>query len=309
MNWARRWLEYALARIVLALLALLPRRMAISFAMGLSRAVLSALPKLRRVGLRNLALAYPELSLGERARLLARSLENLGRVFGELSHLGQATRESLAALVDLRIPPETIARYREAKAQRRGVIFVTAHLGNWEILVLATSALIEPITYLARPLDNPLLDRMTAKIRTRFGNRPISKRDSLMEGLQILDRGESLGLLADVNTLQRDGVFVPFFGLPACTTRAVAMLALRTNALILPICGVWDEGAQRYAVSTGEFIEAVRTGSRKRDIVETTALYTAQLEKFIRTWPEQWIWIHRRWKTRPSGTPDLYADA
>ena len=304
----KNWLEYAAARILLSFLALLPRKTAIKIAQLLARSTLTTIPKLRRVGLRSLEIAYPNYSLGEREQLLRRSMENLGRIFGELSHLQDVTRDSLAQLVDLDVAPEKLERYRKAKAKKRGVIFVTPHLGNWEIMVLALSAMIEPITYLARPLDNPLLDRLAAKIRTRFGNRPISKRDALMEGWRILDAGGTLGLLADVNTLQRDGVFVPFFGVPASTTRAVAMLALRTNALILPMCGVWDESTQRYKAIVGNFIEAVRTGSRKRDVLETTALFTAQFEEFIRAYPEQWIWIHRRWKTRPKGTRDLYAN-
>ncbi len=185
------------------------------------------------------------------------------------------------------------------------MIFVTPHLGNWEILALATSAIFEPIAYLARPLDNPLLERYTSRVRSRFGNRPINKRDSVLEGLAILDGGGDLGLLADVNTLQRDGVFVPFFGHLACTTRSVAMLALRTNALIVPVCCVWD--TNRYRIVVGELVEAVRAASyAKKNIIDTTALYTAEIEKFIRAYPGQWIWIHRRWKTRPSGQPSLY---
>lgn len=304
----KNWLEYAAARILLAFLALLPRRTAIRVAQALARSTLTTIPRLRRIGLRSLEIAYPNLSLGEREQLLRQSMENLGRIFGEMSHLQNITREELMDLVDLRVSEKILAQYREAKANGRGVLMVTPHLGNWELMVLALSAMIEPITYLARPLDNPLLDRLAAKIRTRFGNRPISKRDSLMEGWRILEAGGTLGMLADVNTLQRDGVFVPFLGVPASTTRAVAVLALRTNALILPVCGVWDEKSQRYIAIVGEFLEVIRTGSRKKDVIATTELFTAQFEKFIRAYPEQWIWIHRRWKTRPKGTPDLYAN-
>ncbi|HEY0369650.1 MAG TPA: hypothetical protein VGC85_08650, partial [Chthoniobacterales bacterium] len=271
MQWARIWLEYVLARGALALFALLPRATAIDVAMQISRALLRFFPKLQRIGLRNLQIAFPDLSAGEREDLLTRSVENLGRVFGELSHLRDDTPESLAARIDFSGAPETLARYRAERAEKRPIIFVTPHLGNWEILVLAVSALIEPIAYLARPLDNPLLDATTTRIRTRFGNRAISKHDSVMEGLEVLDHGGVLGMLADVNTLMRDGVFVPFFGRPACTTRAVAMLAMRTNALILPICGVWHKETQRYVAIPGEFIEVARTGKRRDDIVETTA--------------------------------------
>ena len=307
MQSARMWLEYVLARGALGLFALLPRHVAIKIAMKISRALVRFFPKLQQVGIRNLEIAFPTLSANEREDLLARSVGNLGRVFAEVSHLRKDTAESIAARIDFRATPETLARYREARAQKRAVIFVTPHLGNWEILVLAMSALIEPIAYLARPLDNALLDATTTRIRTRFGNQAISKHDSIMQGLEVLDRGGVLGMLADVNTLMRDGVFVPFFGVPACTTRAVAMLALRTNALIMPICGVWQEETQRYAAIAGEFMEVSRSGKRRDDILETTARFTAQLEQFIRAYPDQWIWVHRRWKTRPHGTPDPYA--
>jgi KDO2-lipid IV(A) lauroyltransferase len=255
--------------------------------------------------LRNLELAFPDLSLDERRQLLEQSFENFGRIIADFAHFPHATPADLAARVETSVPKELVARYDAAKAAGRGVIFVTPHLGNWEILALAMSAIFEPIAYLARPLDNPLLDRYTSRVRSRFGNRPINKRDSVLEGLAILDAGGNLGLLADVNTLQRDGVFVSFFGHLACTTRSVAMLALRSNALIVPICCVWDTNS--YRILIGELVEAVRTASyAKKNIIDTTTLYTAEIEKFIRAYPGQWIWIHRRWKTRPSGQASLY---
>jgi KDO2-lipid IV(A) lauroyltransferase len=305
MKFARHLLEYLAARALLALLALLPRPIGTRVAMVGSRAFFSCLPRLRRIGLRNLELALPNLSFTEHHELLEKSFENFGRIIADFAHFPRTTSADLAARVATSFPQALEARYRAAKAAGRGVIFVTPHLGNWEMLALATSAVFEPIAYLARPLDNPLLDRYTSRVRSRFGNRPINKRDSVLEGLAILDRGGNLGLLADVNTLQRDGVFVPFFGHLACTTRSVAMLALRTNALIVPVCCVWD--TNRYRILVGELVEAVRTASyAKKNIIDTTALYTAEIEKFIRAYPGQWIWIHRRWKTRPSGQPSLY---
>jgi Kdo2-lipid IVA lauroyltransferase/acyltransferase len=305
MKFARHVLEYLAARAILALLALLPRSLATRLAMVGSRALFACLPRLRRIGLRNLELAFPDLSLTERRQLLSQSFENFGRIIVDFAHFPRATPADLAACVETSFPQASEARYHAAKAAGRGVIFITPHLGNWEMLAFAISAIFEPITYLARPLDNPLLDRYTSRIRSRFGNRPINKRDSVLEGLAILDAGGNLGLLADINTLQRDGVFVPFFGHLACTTRSVAMLALRTNALIIPMCCVWD--TNRYRILVGEFVEAIRTASyAKKNIIDTTALYTAEIEKFIRAYPGQWIWVHRRWKTRPSGQPSLY---
>jgi len=305
MQFARHLVEYLAARTLVAILALLPAPFATRIAMVGSRLLFACLPRLRHIGLRNLELAFPDLSLTERRQLLEQSFENFGRIIADFAHFPHATPADLAARVETSFPKQLEARYHAAKATGRGVIFVTSHLGNWEMLALAGSTIFEPIAYLARPLDNPLLDRYTSRVRSRFGNRPINKRDSVLEGLAILDAGGKLGLLADVNTLQRDGVFVPFFGHLACTTRSVAMLALRTDALIVPVCCVWD--TNRYRIVVGELGEAVRTVSyAKKNIIDTTALYTAEIEKFIRAYPGQWIWIHRRWKTRPSGQPSLY---
>ena len=305
MKFARYLLEYLVARALLAILALLPLSFARRVAVAGSRVLFACLPRLRRIGLRNLELAFPDLSPTERRQLLEQSFENFGRIIADFAHFPRSTPTDLAARVESSLPQAWEARYRAAKLAGRGVIFVTPHLGNWEMLALAMSAIFEPIAYLARPLDNPLLDRYTSRVRSRFGNRPINKRDSVLQGLAILDGGGNLGLLADVNTLQRDGVFVPFFGHLACTTRSVAMLALRTDALIVPACCVWD--TNRYRILVGELVEAVRTASYvKKNIIDTTALYTAEIEKFIRAYPGQWIWIHRRWKTRPSGQPSLY---
>ena len=305
MKFARHVLEYIAARALLGLLALLPLSLATRIALFVSRALFASLPRLRRIGLRNLELAFPNLSLAERRRLLKQSFENFGRIIADFAHFSRTTPAHLAARVETSLPQALQARYRAAKAAGRGVIFVTPHLGKWEILALAASAIFEPVAYLARPLDNPLLEHYTSRIRSRFGNRPINKRDSVLEGLAILDGGGDLGLLADVNTLQRDGVFVPFFGHLACTTRSVAMLALRTNALIVPVCCVWD--TNRYRILIGELVEAVRTASyAKKNIIDTTTLYTAEIGKFIRAYPGQWIWIHRRSKTRPSGQASLY---
>jgi len=305
MLFARHLLEYVAARVVLALLALLPLPLARRVAMVGSRVVLKCLPRLCRIGLRNLELAFPDLSLLERRWLVNQSFDTFGRILADFAHFSRTTPADLAARIENALPEVTQARYRAAKVAGRGAIFVTAHLGNWEMLAMALSAMFEPGPYLVRPFDNPFLDRYAARVRSRFGNRPIDKHDSILEALAILDAGGNLGLLVDINTLQRDGVFVPFFGHLACTTRSVAMLALRTDALIVPMCCVWD--TNRYRILVGELVEAVRSASyAKKNIIDTTALYTAEIEKFIRAYPEQWLWIHRRWKTRPSGQPSLY---
>jgi KDO2-lipid IV(A) lauroyltransferase len=115
-----------------------------------------------------------------------------------------------------------------------------------------------------------------------------------------------LGILADVNAHPKEGVFVPFFGVPACTSSGVAMLAIRTNAVIIPLAGVWDEKENKYLAIHGDAIEPVMSGDRHADVAATTAKFTAELEKMIRAYPDQWLWIHKRWKSRPPGEKELY---
>ena len=144
------------------------------------------------------------------------------------------------------------------------------------------------------------------RIRTRFGNRPINKTNSARLAIKILREGGILGMLADVNTHPKEGVFVPFFGVPACTTAGAALIALRADALIFPVFCIWDKEIGRYRFIHGRLIEPVRTGDRDRDVLETTAAYTAELERIYRQYPDQWMWIHKRWKTRPKGEKSLY---
>jgi len=300
------WLEYIVARSILGFFGILPRSLSINLGILIAKMGYAVLGKLRRVGLRNLELAFPENSKTENERILKSSFKNLGRILGETSQFPRATKETLARLVEFHFDPEAYARYEKLKAEGRGTIIAGPHLGNWEMAVFAYSALREPLNYLARPIDNPLIEDMTVALRTRFGNRPINKTDSVATAIELLRTGKTLGVLPDVNVHPKEGVFVPFFGIPACTTSGVAMLAMRTDAMIVPMCGVWDEAAKKYKVIHGDVIEPARTGDRHQDIIQTTAAFTAAMEKLIRAYPEQWLWIHKRWKTRPPGEKELY---
>jgi KDO2-lipid IV(A) lauroyltransferase len=242
----------------------------------------------------------------ERLRILKGSMENLGRVFGEMSQFFKLTPADIEKLVDFAEDPNTLRIFEETRKEHRGVLVTTGHLGNWEMLVFSFAALYQPMSYLARPLDNPLLEELTVKIRTRFGNRPINKKNSAMLAIRILREGELLGILADVNTTRKEGVFVPVFGVPACTSTGAAKLAIRSNALIYPTFCLWDAERGRYKIVHAGPFEPARTGDRDKDIYETTARFTLAIEEIIRQYPEQWMWIHKRWKTRPEGEPDLY---
>jgi len=298
--------EYFAARLFLGFLGILPRRVAISFGLLIARTGYLALGRLRKVAMRNLEIAFPEIAEERRTSLVKSCFDNLGRMLGEVSQFPRATPRKLEKLVEFDFDPDDLAAYEAERAKGRGVILAGPHLGNWEIGVFAYSAIREPLNYLARPIDNPKVEDLVAGMRAKFGNRAINKTNSVHLAMEILRSGGILGVLPDVNVQEKDGVFVPFFGIPACTTGGVALLAKRTNAMIVPMCTVWDAALGKYRVKHGKIIEPASTGDRHRDVIETTAEMTAAMEKFVRAYPAQWLWIHKRWNTRPSGEPPLY---
>jgi KDO2-lipid IV(A) lauroyltransferase len=302
------WSEYAAARTALGFLGMLPRRTAVWAAIRVMRLVYRFAGGLRRAGMRNLELAFPEKTAADREEILMGTFENLGRVLGEMSQFMKLTPADIEKIVDFDLDEESRRLYHINKTEKRGVLITTGHFGNWEMLVFAFAALHEPISYLARPIDNPLVEEKLFSIRTRFGSRPINKTNSAMLAAKLLREGGILGMLTDVNATRKEGVFVPFFGTPACTSVGAAKLALRADALIFPIFCIWDRDEKRYKIVHGPVIEPARTGDRDRDVVETTAAFTHAIEQLIRQYPDQWMWIHKRWKTRPEGEPDLYLD-
>jgi len=300
------WLEYIPLRGVLAVMGAMPRGAAVKTGQSVVGLLMRAVPKLRKTAYRNLEIAFPEMDADEKDRIVGGVQQSLGRVLGEMSRFGKLTKADLCEMIEFRFDPETQKQYEKFRAEGRGTIIISPHMGNWELLVFAWSALREPISYLARPLDNPLIEKLTVSLRTRFGNRPINKTNAVSAAINILRDGGTLGILADVNTHPKEGVFVPFFGVQACTTSGPAMLAMRTGAVIIPVAGVWDKAAGKYIAVHGKIIEPAATGNRKADIVTTTAEFTAEIERLVRAYPEQWMWIHKRWKTRPPGEPGLY---
>src|SRR6267378_382480 len=297
-------LEYGLARLILGSLGILPRASAIALGRALGRIGYWLPGKLRRTGETNLKIAFPELSEQERRRLLRGCFDSLGRLLGEFSQFPRATPESLRQLLEY--DERGLAHLRAAEQNHRGVIFLTGHLGAWELLSFGWSALEYPISFLVRPIDNPLVEEMIESMRTRFGNRAIDKKNAARESLRVLREGGTLGILSDLNTQTREGVFVPFFGRLACTTAGIATLALKTDAVVIPTVAVWNKERQKYFFHGDPPVELVRTGDRQTDIEINTARFAQAIERLVRLYPDQWLWIHKRWKTRPPGEPDLY---
>jgi Kdo2-lipid IVA lauroyltransferase/acyltransferase len=297
-------LEYALARTLISGIGLLPRSASVGLGRFLGRLAYRLPGNLRRTGERNLAIAFPELSEAERQQILHGSFDNLGRLLGEFTQLPRATPESLRELIEY--DQVGLSHLREAEKNKRGIIFLTGHLGAWELLSFGWSALEYPISFLVRPIDNDRVEEMVEKIRTRFGNRAIDKKSAARQSLRVLREGGTLGILSDLNSHPHEGVFVPFFGKLACTTAGIATLALKTDAVVIPTCAVWDKTKQRYFFHGDPPVELVRTGDHEKDVELNTARFAEAVERMVRLYPEQWLWIHKRWKTRPPGEPELY---
>ena len=296
-------LEYALARILLTILGVLPHSLAIGLGRFLGQIAYLLPTRLRRTGWRNLDIAFPALPSEEKQRLLRGCFESLGRLLGEVSQFPRLTRERLRQMIDYDVG---VARVLATEAEHRGVIFLTGHLGAWEVLSFGWSALEYPISFLVRPIDNPRIEEMIESLRTRFGNTVIDKKAAARRALKVLREGGSLGILSDLNTQEREGVFVPFFGKLACTNAGIATLALKTDAVVFPACAMWDAKRGKYFFHCDPPVELMRTGYHQKDVEVNTARFAAAMERMVRLYPDQWLWIHRRWKTRPPGEPGLY---
>jgi KDO2-lipid IV(A) lauroyltransferase len=239
-----------------------------------------------------------ERSEGEIHDLARASFLHLSSAFVELCRYRRLLEEPVENLVRF----EGVERAVKVKSEGRGIILITGHLGSWEVGALASPLIGYPLEVVYRPLDNPYLERWLVQVRSSTGNRPVPKRNALRPILSSLQKGGIVVVLMDLNTMRGEGVFVDFFGRPACTTYAPALLALRTGAAVLPIQTLRQDNHQ-LRVLVGEEVPLFRSGDLQRDLVENTANFTRVLEGYIRQHPEQWFWPHERWKTRPKGGP------
>jgi len=295
-------LEYLVARSLLAIFGWLPMRLALFAGSTMGRWAYYFSSRLRRTGQRNLELAFPELTQPERRVLLRGCFENLGRLLGVFSQFASANTQTLQSLIEC----EGLEHIDAARESGRGVILFTGHVGAWELSSFALSLFGYPLSFLVRRIDNPRIEKLIDERRERLGNRTIDKRSAAREMLLILQRGGTLGILVDLNTLDREGIFVDFFGVPASTTFILAKLAVRTEAAVLPVFAPWDRARRRFLLKIEEPLTVARSGDHEDDVRRLTQLFTGVVEKYVRRYPDQWLWIHRRWKTRPPGEPEIY---
>src|SRR6266446_7601188 len=254
-------LEYVIARSLLATFAVLPLGLALSTGSILGRGGYYFSGRLRRTGLRNLELAFPELDVRRRKDLLHGCFQNLGRLLGVFSHFGNASPKALQSLIEC----EGLEHLDAAIKSGHGVILFTGHVGAWELSSFGLSLFGRPLSFLVRRIDNPKVEALVDRARTRLGNRTIDKRSAAREMLQLLKAGGTLGLLVDLNTLDREGIFVEFFGVPASTTFVLAKLALRTGAMVLPVFAPWDKKRRRFLLKIEKPLSFDATGDEEKD--------------------------------------------
>ncbi len=298
----RHRLEYALAWLLVRGIGILPRPLARAAGIILAWAVYLLHRRLRRVGLRNLQIAFPEKKASQRRKILRSAFTCLGRQLAEVCLFPRYTRENVAQVIVY----DGFENYERAQARGKGVLYLTAHVGAWELSAFAHSLQGYPLHIVMRGLDNPYFDALVQRYRTMHGNSVVNK-DNFVRGLLAAMRaGETVGILMDTNMTPPQGVFVPFFGVPACTASGLARIALRTDATVVPGFTLWDSALRKYRLRFEPAVKLIRTQDEEADVVANTALFTKILEEFVRRYPDQWLWVHRRWKTRPPGEPSLY---
>ncbi len=298
----KEWLEYAAVWLILKTLGALPRRIARGFAASVTSLLFSLQPKLKRTAEFNLRLAFPDWTGAQREDVTRKMVRNLGWMAAEFARIPRLTKGNIEEVVIL----EGHENFLEGQRRGKGVLYLTGHIGAWELSSFAHALYGYPLHYMARPLDNKRLDALVNQYRCSSGNKPIFKNESARVTLKILKDSGTVGILADQNTMPEEGVFVDFFGKPACTTTGIARVALHTGAAVVPGYVYWDEAIRKYRLRFEPAVELVRTGDTEGDVFENTQRFAKVLEEIIRKHPEQWVWVHKRWKTRPKGEPPLY---
>lgn len=294
--WARPHLEFVAAWILISALRVLPYRASLKLAEAAGLALGSAVPKWRKVAEDNLRRALPDLSADDRKRIRRGVYRNLGRVAFALAKLPVWS----AGKVRKHVGFAGLTHYRAAEAKGRGVLLLTAHLGNWELGALAHGATVGPLHVMVRPIENRLVDRLVERLRQSHGNSVIAKRHAARAVLRVLARNGTVGVLADQNTVPEEAVFVELFGRTASANKGFAQLALRSGAAVVPAFARWDSESKRHVVEYGPEIDLIRTGAPARDVEANSQRFQLALEDRIRRYPDQWLWIHRRWKTQPA---------
>ena len=301
MKSLRHILEYGL--FLLALLLVRPLSAETVYRTGrlLGFGMYHLSPRRRRIARRNLDMAFgPEKSSREKKRIARESFVQQAVSLLQLLWISRQPRERCRELIDG--DPEGQDVLRECLGRGRGVLFLTAHYGNWEVMgVFHGYQGLGPLVSIARRLDNPHLERFLIRLRTLSGNRILYRDQNPIKMVRALRNGECLAVMMDQNAGDW-GTFVEFFGTPASTARALPLLSYNHGTPILPMF-CFPTGQGHYRIVYGPELRLKKTGDKSRDVHDWTQACVKHLEWVIRQQPEPWMWFHRRWKSRPPGEP------
>jgi KDO2-lipid IV(A) lauroyltransferase len=298
----RERIEYAAAWVGLKALGLMPRPVARFIGASFARISYAIRTPLRRAALFNLELAYPDWSKAKRKQVVRGMIRQIGWMAGEFSQFPKYTRANIEQIVVM----DGFENFDAARRRGKGVLFLTGHMSAWELAPYAHALYGYPLHFLVRPVANRRVDELINRYRCLSGNQPIEKNRSARTILKVLSDGGTVGILSDQNTALEEGVFVDFFGIPASTTSGLARIALRTSAAVVPGFLSWDSVRRKYRLRFEPAVELARTRDEEADVLENTARFTHVIEEYVRAHPDQWLWVHKRWKTRPPGEKPIY---
>lgn len=298
----REWFEYVAAWVGVKSLGLLPRPVARFVGASFAAAAYAVRTPLRRAAMFNLGLAFPDWNAAKRKRVIRGMIQQIGWMAAEFSQFPKYSTKNIQKIVVL----DGFENFDAARRRGKGVLFLTGHMSAWELAPFAHALYGHPLHFLVRPIANRRVDALINHYRCLSGNRPIEKNKSARSILRILADGGTVGILSDHNTVLEESVFVDFFGIPASTTSGLARIALRTDAAVVPGFLSWDDARRKYRLRFEPAIELARTGDEESDVRENTARFTKTIEDYVRAYPDQWLWVHKRWKTRPPGEKEIY---
>lgn len=297
-------LELLIFRAAIGALGMLPRALALRVGAWLGDLFYLLDRRDRAIALANLAIAFPQRTPAEHRAILRASVRNLGRTAAEICHLGALTADTVRRYVTIEDPAHWQSTLE--RAAQHGTLILTGHFGNWELLAYAHGLLGHPITLVHRPMNNELVDNAITDMRKRAGTVSLPKKSAAKAALRALHRHQIVAIPADQNQTRRYGVFADLFGLPASTTPGPARLAMLSGAPVVPVFLVRVGDSDQHRIVVLPEVEMVKTGDREADVIENTRRCNAVFEVILSRYPEQWIWFHKRWKTRPLGDPKIY---
>jgi len=290
----KQQIEYLLLKLLISVFRILPYPLALRLGASLGGGFHRLDRRHRLIALDNLRAAFKEEKTEAELEAIALGVyQNLGRSAVEVMRLSHQTPAEIMAMTEI----EGLEHYQAAKAENKGVILLGAHFGNWEWIPTALGIAGAPMHIIVRPIDNPFIDRMIHALRERHGNTVLNKRTDTPEVIRLLRKGEAIGFLLDQNVGREKAIFVDYFGRPAGTNKALATIALRTGAPVVPMFVIRQKYGHKIVIEKP--MDLPRSGVLKDDLVEITRLFTNKIESYVRQYPEQWLWLHRRWKTRP----------